>query len=823
MDRASPPTFQLRLLGRFDLTGPSGPIDLTSKKLAGLLAVLGCSSSKPHNRDELMTLLWGSHFQAQARQNLRQAFTRLRRVLGEDAFTSNGEMVSLRPGALECDVVRFEALIADGGRDALNEAVGLYRGRFLADITIHEEAWAEWLDPLRQRLEGLALDAMVKLGDQELRLGNHQHALRAGKLAEGVSKLREDVHRLVIRTLAAAGRRADALQHYQDLVKLLKDELSIEPDDLTKQLIAEVRSTGPSHSVALKANPTVSPPPLPAVSSGTIVAINISRGPGVGSVLDVIRSVAARHGAILSDGPGGEPSIEFSQARSATRAALDLQRELSAGGAAASGDVRWRMGAHSFSCEEERDAAREAAWRLAIQAAPGQVIASNEVCDQLTDGLDAYLEDLGEVGGNGLGNIRCYRVRPQPSVARAKQAPAEQLRPMLAVIPFDARHAGHDDDVIGEVLADDIIGALSRCPELGVISHLSSRAFRGRRLGLHQICSQLLVNYVLSGDYSVQGERLRARAELAEAESGTVLWSRELQGTTGEMTGGSGEMLDQIVAETSASIMVHELARAEGKPLPTLDSYVLLMAAINLISRTSPSGFVRAREMLRELNSRVPHHPMPHAWMAAWHIVRLSQGWTSDPAAEAQTALDCCKRALDADPHCSLALAMDGHAHEHFSKRFDIAASRFELAIEVNPNESIAWLYKGTSHGFKGEGELAVNATERALRLSPLDPRRSYYDALAAGAALSAGRYERAIELAQRSLRINSLHTSALRALALAQSLSGRVDSARETVAALLRLEPTLTVSRYLKRNPVGEFATGKLYGEALRAAGLPE
>ena len=289
------------------------------------------------------------------------------------------------------------------------------------------------------------------------------------------------------------------------------------------------------------------------------------------------------------------------------------------------------------------------------------------------------------------------------------------------------------------------------------------------------------------------------------------------------MTGGSSELLDRLVAETSASIMSNEVARAQALPLPTLESYAILMSAINLLNRTSPSNFVRAREMLQELTVRAAHHPVPHAWLAAWHVRRLSQGWTSDPAADAQTALDCCKRALDADPNCALALAIDGHAHVHFRKRFDIAASRFELALEVNPNKSLAWLLKGTMHAFKGEGEVALEATEQALRLSPIDPRRSYYDALAATAAMSAGDYERAIQFAQRSLRINSLHTSTLRALAISQSLSGCVEEARATVAGLLRIEPTLTVSRFLARNPAGEFATGKLWGEALRTAGLPE
>ena len=97
--------YTLSLLGRFELSGPDGrPIDLTSKKLAGLLAFLACTAPQAQGRDKLMTLLWGSHFEAQARQNLRQALLRLRRVLGEDALISNGESVSLQPGVIACDV-----------------------------------------------------------------------------------------------------------------------------------------------------------------------------------------------------------------------------------------------------------------------------------------------------------------------------------------------------------------------------------------------------------------------------------------------------------------------------------------------------------------------------------------------------------------------------------------------------------------------------------------------------------------------------------------------------------------------------------------------
>src|SRR5262245_24686075 len=112
MDTLPTPRFQLELLGRFVLRGPDGPLDLTSKKLAGLLAFLACTAPQAHSRDKLMTLLWGSHFEPQARQNLRQAFTRLRRVLGEDTLITNGEAVALRPGVLACDVAQFERLLS---------------------------------------------------------------------------------------------------------------------------------------------------------------------------------------------------------------------------------------------------------------------------------------------------------------------------------------------------------------------------------------------------------------------------------------------------------------------------------------------------------------------------------------------------------------------------------------------------------------------------------------------------------------------------------------------------------------------------------------
>src|SRR5215471_696763 len=241
MEAASSPKFRLSLLGRFELSGPEGPVDLPNKKLSGLLAYLACTAPAPQHREKLATLLWGSHFEVQARQNFRQGLFRLRRVLGQDVLLSDGEEVSLAPGAIACDATQLEMLVGQGTRTSLTEAVELYKSRLLVDIRIPEEAWSEWLDSERVRLKGIALDAMVRLGDFELQAGLSKQALVVANKAIAINNLREDAHRLAIRALAAAGRRADGLKRYEHLVALLRSELDVEPDANTQALVLSLR------------------------------------------------------------------------------------------------------------------------------------------------------------------------------------------------------------------------------------------------------------------------------------------------------------------------------------------------------------------------------------------------------------------------------------------------------------------------------------------------------------------------------------------------------------------------------------------------------
>jgi len=296
------PRFRLGLLGQFRLAGASGPVELSSRKLPGLLAWLACAGPEPQPRDKVMTLLWGSSPEPKAQQSLRQALMRLRRVLGEDAIVGGRDRVGIRPGLVECDVAAFERLIA---AQSLGDALQLYAGPFLADVSLAEEEWAVWVRAQQARLEALALDAALALAAAELDAGRWARAREAAQRALAIDNLREDAHRLVITALAAGGRRADALKHFEDLTALLKSELDVAPEPETQRLVQQIRISG-SLAAAPALAPAPEPAPLPVPERPSIAVLPFADGSETdqryfadGIVEDIVLSLASLHELVV--------------------------------------------------------------------------------------------------------------------------------------------------------------------------------------------------------------------------------------------------------------------------------------------------------------------------------------------------------------------------------------------------------------------------------------------------------------------------------------------------------------------------------------------
>ena len=464
--------------------------------------------------------------------------------------------------------------------------------------------------------------------------------------------------------------------------------------------------------------------------------------------------------------------------------------------------------------------------RLAELANPGETVVSAAVRDRVTSGVDASVEDLGEQRlRNRERAVRAFRLWPpaQEPALTPSAAVRGHGRPSVAVIPFQLRSDDPRFAFIGDSLADETIAALSRVADFFVISRLSSMAFRRAPLGLRAIGEMLGVQYVLSGSVQTAHPRALFVVELADTRDGRILWSERFQGDLMDVFAMQGELARKVVQSVAPVVRSIELHRARITNFSELDAYGMTLRGVDLMHRLSPEDFMLAREAFRTAIERDPVSPAPHAWLAKWHVMRVAVGAGSDAAKEGEAATACAERALACDPEDAFALSVDALVAAWLRHDLGIAERRLAQALVANPNEPLAWLWSATTHAWRGRGAEAVKCAEQALSLSPLDPLSYYFNSLASTANLVGERYERAIELATRSLRENCLHTPSLRALAVGQVLSDRIEEARETVRRLCELEPGLTVRAFRERYPGRDSPQAERFANALQSAGLPE
>jgi len=544
----------------------------------------------------------------------------------------------------------------------------------------------------------------------------------------------------------------------------------------------------------------------------------------------VVRRLLPGQDGRLVKSLGDGMMLEFPRVATAVNVAFAMQEAIAEAGRNVPADQRLhlRIGIHvSPLIADELDVYGHGvnlAARLTTLAGPDEIVVSGDIRDQLTPALDADIEDLGECYVKHVQQpVRAFRLGApgeQPVIERGNIA--EDLRATIAVIPFTPRAVEPNGNILGQLLADEIISVLSHSPEVNVISRLSTTAFQGRELKLDDVSAYLRANYVISGSYHADGDRVTLKAEMAETRTMQVIWSHSLKGSVNGIVAGGDPLASQLVTQACAAMMVRELQRSQGKAPQSLQNHTLLLSSIALMHRISPLAFQRSQQLLQVLIDRTPRLASPYAWMAKWHVLRVTQGWSDSSQNDGKSALENTKRALDRDATSSLAMTVEGQVNTYILKRLDVAEHLYAQALQSNPNDSLAWLLKGTLHAFRDEGKEALRHTRHALKLSPLDPLKYYFDSLAATAALSAGDYARALQLTERSLRLNRTHASTLRVMITALCRLGRMDDARRHAEELLRLEPGFTVARLMERSPGAPYKIGRDVATALADAGVP-
>lgn len=237
------PGYALDLLGGFDLRSRDGqPVILPTRKAQLLLAYLALPIGRAHAREKLAQLLWGDRLDQQARGSLRNAVAAIRSAFGAEILAAERDTLALVPGSLTTDVDRLAAAGPDCIPDEELEA--MLRSQFLDGVTSPSEAFDEWLAFERARCRALAQSAAQKAIAAHEKAGHLREAILLAQRLVAHDPLREQSHRLLMRLLAVAGERSQAMAQYQACRDILKRELGVEPSAETNESARLVAAEG---------------------------------------------------------------------------------------------------------------------------------------------------------------------------------------------------------------------------------------------------------------------------------------------------------------------------------------------------------------------------------------------------------------------------------------------------------------------------------------------------------------------------------------------------------------------------------------------------
>ena len=239
------PRLQLRLLGRFELRdGETILIDRGWKRsrAKALIKLLALQPAKSLHREQVLEALWPDLEPDAAANNLFKNLHYIRtavdNVTGVPLIDHQDNVLTLSSAVCaDIDVFREAAQHADTARNesAYAAAIALWPGDLLP-----EDRYESWTDAPREELNERRRNLLLDHGWLLLEAGDARGAEARFQDARKVNPLDEAAHTGLMQVYARTGQRDKALRQYDELARLLRDELTIAPSAAVESLRDEI-------------------------------------------------------------------------------------------------------------------------------------------------------------------------------------------------------------------------------------------------------------------------------------------------------------------------------------------------------------------------------------------------------------------------------------------------------------------------------------------------------------------------------------------------------------------------------------------------------
>ncbi len=247
----TPVRLAFRLLGAPEVRSAGLPLVLHHQKAQALLYYLA-ATALPQTREHLAALLWSDVPEDNARHSLRSNLYVVRRTLqacgAVGALVVEGPYVHLDERSVVCDVVDFRRLLQEDHRQALAEAVALYRGPLLQGFLLSgAPLFEDWLRTEGAALEQACLAALRRLAALAEQDQCWEEAIAYLQRSVQLDPFSEEEQRHLIELYLRAGAPGRAWRQYTQYERLLQQEYGLAPSE---ELRARARAALTTLSVA---------------------------------------------------------------------------------------------------------------------------------------------------------------------------------------------------------------------------------------------------------------------------------------------------------------------------------------------------------------------------------------------------------------------------------------------------------------------------------------------------------------------------------------------------------------------------------------------
>ena len=250
------PTLSIQVLGEFLVLRENVQQDFPqSRKTRALLAYLVLTGRR-HRRERLCELFWD--IPDDPRASLRWSLSRLRSIVDEpgcERIIADREYVSIDLKGTDVDLLQIRRELASGlnalSTERLIELAGQFRGDLLEGLAITDhQDFEAWLFTEREAARRTRASLLNTLTNKLLAEGRADEAVQHGQDLITSDPYSVQSHALLIRVLAAAGRREEAARQHQASEKQLREAGAQELGALSEALAsnrpaAESRDVSP--------------------------------------------------------------------------------------------------------------------------------------------------------------------------------------------------------------------------------------------------------------------------------------------------------------------------------------------------------------------------------------------------------------------------------------------------------------------------------------------------------------------------------------------------------------------------------------------------